>query len=76
MATIQGEAFTKACSFVMPLGKHKGETLARIGSNREGLLYLDWLVGEKWVKDGLLDALKCYLGHPAISMQLNAYLDT
>jgi uncharacterized protein (DUF3820 family) len=75
MATIQGEAFTKACAFVMPLGKYEGKTMARIGSSREGLLYLDWMVGQEWVRDGLKDALECYLGHPSISMQLDRYLD-
>jgi uncharacterized protein (DUF3820 family) len=70
-----GEAFTKACAFVMPFGKHEGKTLARIGSNKEGLLYLDWLVGQTWVKDGLKNALEGYLSHLSIAQQLNAYLD-
>lgn len=58
--------FTSACAYVMPLGKHKGKTLARIGSNEEGLCYLDWLIGQDWVNGPLKDALTRYLSHPAI----------
>jgi hypothetical protein len=69
------EVFTEACGFVMPLGKHKGATLARIGANMQGLLYLDWLVGQSWVNGPLKVALKAYLDHPAIARQLEAQLD-
>lgn len=69
------EAFTAACGFVMPLGKYKGETLARIGASREGLLYLDWLIGQGWLDKRLADALHAYLQHPAMGQQLDTYLD-
>jgi hypothetical protein len=69
------ENFTAACDYLMPLGQHKGKTLARIGANEEGLKYLDWLIGQEWV-NGLLRAnLEKYLGHPAISRQLDAVLE-
>jgi hypothetical protein len=61
--------FTSACGFTMPLGKHEGSTLARIGSNDEGL------VGQDWVNGPLREALETYLGHPAISRQLDAVLE-
>jgi uncharacterized protein (DUF3820 family) len=64
--------FTAACGYVMPLGKHQGKSIARIGSNREGLLYLDWLVGQDWVRDNLRMVLETYLKHPAISRELEA----
>jgi uncharacterized protein (DUF3820 family) len=67
--------FTSACGFVMPLGKHKGSTLARIGANHEGLKYLDWLVGQEWVDGRLRGALETYLKHPAISRELDAVLE-
>lgn len=67
--------FTSACDFVMPLGKHKGERLARIGSNAEGLKYLDWLIGQDWVNGRLKDALGAFLRHPAIVLQLDAAID-
>lgn len=64
--------FTAACSFVMPLGKHKGKTLTRIGNNDEGLLYLDWIVGQEWINGRLREALETYLKHPAVAMQVDA----
>lgn len=60
------QAFTDACNFVMPLGKFKGQTLARIGSSDEGLKYLDWLIGQDWVNGRLKAALETYLEHPAM----------
>jgi uncharacterized protein (DUF3820 family) len=67
--------FTEACDFTMPLGKHKGERLARIGSNDEGLRYLDWLIGQDWANGRLKEALGIYLKHPAVSRQLDAALE-
>lgn len=64
-------AFTESCAFVMPLGKHKGKTLARIGSNAEGLKYLDWLVGQDWVNGRLRGSLETYLKHPAIASEVD-----
>lgn len=69
------DAFTDACAFVMPFGKHKGWTLARIGSNSDDLLYLDWLIGQRWIDGELKTILKTYLSHPAISRQIDALLD-
>lgn len=64
--------FTDACAFAMPLGQHKGKTLARIGANTEGLKYLDWLIGQPWVNGRLKEALGVYLTHPQVAMQLDA----
>ncbi len=69
------QLFTDACGFVMPLGKYRGLTIARIGSSNEGLLYLDWLIGRK-LKDGdLKDILEIYLSHPAISQKIDAIIE-
>jgi hypothetical protein len=70
------EAFTAACGFVMPLGQHKGKTLARIGNNDEGLRYLDWLVGQGWIHGPTRAALETYLKHPAVAMQVNRLVET
>jgi hypothetical protein len=69
------EQFTAACGYTMPLGKHKGSTLARIGANESGLRYLDWLIGQEWVNGSLRSSLETYLNHPAISMKLDAALE-
>lgn len=73
MAT--SEEFTEACGFVMPLGKYAGKTLARIGSNREGLLYLDWMIGCDWVRGPLVRHLTVYLNHPVVKRELKSYIE-
>ncbi len=67
--------FTDACGYLMPLGQHKGKTIARVGSNDEGLTYLDWLIGQDWINGPLREAIETYLKHPAIAMKLDAILD-
>lgn len=69
------EAFSAACAFVLPFGKHKGDTVARVGASKEGLLYLDWLVGQPWLNERTQGVLKTYLSHPAISRQLDSHLE-
>jgi uncharacterized protein (DUF3820 family) len=69
----EGEAMTfkEAAAFVMPFGKNKGRTLDDIASDDDGLLYLDWLRGER---DGsgaeIDDALESYLDDPTIQKEL------
>lgn len=72
--------FTEACATVMPFGKYQGKTLARIGSNDEGLKYLDWLRDEGIRIPGiripaLREAVATYLDHPAVARQLDAALE-
>jgi hypothetical protein len=63
--------FSEASEYVMPFGKHKGRTLDAIASDDDGLLYLDWLRGER---DGsgaeIDDALESYLDDPTIQEEL------
>jgi uncharacterized protein (DUF3820 family) len=72
---VPDERFTAACGYVMLFGKHDGKTLARIGSNSEGLKYLDWLVGQDWVDGPLRENLQTYLRHPEIARQLDAAIE-
>jgi uncharacterized protein (DUF3820 family) len=69
------QAFTDACGFIMPLGKFKGQTLARIGSSDEGLKYLDWLVGQSWLNSRLKVPLETYLKHPAMGSQVERIIE-
>ncbi len=39
--------FATARDWIMPFGKYRGRTLDAIASNDDGLLYLDWLRGQK-----------------------------
>jgi hypothetical protein len=70
--TMPDEKFTAACEFVIPLGQHKGKTIARVGSNAEGLRDLDWLVGQEWIYGAFKEALQTYLKHPQIQRDLEA----
>ncbi len=40
-------AYELSRRFVVPFGKHKGRTLADVGSTDEGLSYLGWMVGRR-----------------------------
>jgi hypothetical protein len=64
--------FEEARRLVMPLGKHKGETLDRIAETDEGLLYLDWIIGQSWVRPRLQEALSAYLDFAPIRRDLDA----
>jgi hypothetical protein len=67
--------FTESCVVVVPFGKHKGKTIARIGSNDEGLIYLDWLIGQPWLKEPLKSHLRRYLTHPSIARTLDVAIE-
>ena len=60
---------------IMPLGKYKGQTLDAIGSDNEGLRYLDWLRGQDWVRESLMEALDGYLDDPVIARELDDALE-
>jgi uncharacterized protein (DUF3820 family) len=57
--------------YVMPLGKYGGRTLDEIAATDEGLRYLDWMIGQAWVRDPLRANLKAYLSLPAIARDLD-----
>ena len=66
---------SKPDQFEMPLGKYKGWTLDEIASEDEGLKYLDWLIGQEWVRDPLKGNLKEYLEQPAVARELERILE-
>ncbi len=70
--------FRAAAEFKLSFGKYKGKTLDRIAETDEGLLYLDWLLGERdnergdsRSKDVVSDALYSYLSDNAIRSELD-----
>ena len=67
--------FTDACQVVIPFGKYKGRTIASVGRNDEGLRYLDWLVGQPWLRQELKVQVEVYLHHPSVALGLEAALD-
>ncbi len=64
--------FNQAKKYVMPFGKHKGETIDSIASTDEGLKYLDWLYGEVTTSSvpQLRVMLKIYLEDETIAKEL------
>jgi hypothetical protein len=62
-------------------GKYRGQTFDEItnsGLDHDGLRYLDWLVGQKWLakdKPALATALKTYLADPNVSRSLELALE-
>jgi hypothetical protein len=64
--------FREAADFVLPLrrGKWGRMKIDRIAETDEGLLYLDWLVGQDWIRGPLKEALITYLGDQSIKRDL------
>lgn len=59
-----------ASEFILPFGKHKGKTVDKVAETDEGLLYLDWLNGQDFVKGDLKTALETYLSDSSIAADL------
>jgi uncharacterized protein (DUF3820 family) len=60
--------YKAAADFVLPFGKYKGKTLDAAAVTNEGLLWLDWIRGERQGKREPLDlALAAYLDDPTIA---------
>ena len=57
-------------SIAMPFGKFKGMALDDIAKSDRGLLYLDWLVGQPWLKGNLKADITAYLQDPAIADEI------
>lgn len=62
--------FSDAKEIRMPFGKFKGTSLNKIAETDDGLLYLDWLRGEKIYDRRLRSAVEAYLDDPAIKAEL------
>lgn len=68
-------SFDEAKAVTMPFGKHKDKTLDDVASTDDGLKYLDWLRGQRGVRDTRLDlALAAYLDNPTIQRDLSALI--
>ena len=57
-------------SIALPFGKFKGMSLNDIAKSDRGLLYLDWLVGQPWLKGNLKADITAYLKDPAIADEI------
>lgn len=54
-----------------PFGKYRGQSIDDIAADDEGLLYLDWLIGQT-VYGRFGEALKVYLAEPAIAKEVES----
>ena len=64
--------FTIAQRFVIPFGKYKDTAIDKIAESDEGLLYLDWLNGQDFVRQPLKSHLRSYLSDPTIMKELES----
>lgn len=58
----------------MPFGKYKGMPIDRVAKTDNGLRYLDWLYGAKWLpKDypKVFEAVSAYLKDPTIQKEVD-----
>lgn len=68
--------FSEAKNHVIFFGQYKGQTLDDTASTDAGLLYLDWLRGEREQGTTEFDvALRAYLDDPTIAAALGQLLD-
>jgi hypothetical protein len=63
-------------NYEMPIGKRQGFTLAEIGSDEEGLKYLDYLADQKYMQKWpeTLTKIKAYLKDPDVARRLDEAL--
>lgn len=59
----------------VPFGKFSGKTLDAIGSTHDGLLYLDWLVGQDWLFEDLKKNVKEFLQDPDVAKELKVAVE-
>ena len=67
--------FDQAKNTVIKFGKYNGKSIIEISETNEGLLYLDWLVEQTWVRSPLDDALKTYLNDPVVAKDVEIAVD-
>jgi hypothetical protein len=61
--------------YVMPFGRYTGSTLDEIASDHEGLLWLDWMVGQPDLRDPLKSILERYVKRPDVAREIEDALD-
>lgn len=64
--------FKMAQEYVLKFGTHRDKTLDKAAETDDGLLYLDWLNGQEWVKEPLKTHLRNYLSDQTITKELEA----
>jgi hypothetical protein len=64
-------SFQTASKFIVPFGKGKGRTIDEVARDNDGLMWLDWLYGERSGQRSPFDsALKVYMEDDSIQKEL------
>ena len=74
MNPYRNRLFDEAKNFVIRFGEYKDQTIDQIARDTKGLKYLDWLVGEDWVKGNAKHMLEIYLKDETIVKELEAII--
>jgi uncharacterized protein (DUF3820 family) len=61
----------RAANHRLHFGKYRGQTIDNIAETDEGLLYLDWLIGQSWVHEMTRIALEVYLTQSSIVREID-----
>ena len=64
-----------AKKYTLFFGKYKGRTLDDIAASDEGLLYLDWLRGQRWFEGIPREAVEAYLRDITIQNEIVAAME-
>lgn len=60
----------EAGSIVLPFGKFKDKSIDEVASTDDGLKYLDWLLGQAWLRGDMKLGIEVYLSDEAVSRDL------
>ena len=67
--------FEDAQEFDMPFGKYKGLSIDQVSMTNEGVLYLDWLIGED-LYGTFQDALESFMEDPMVQRDVKIAMST
>lgn len=62
--------FKAAQQYVIRFGNYKDKSLDKIAETDDGLKYLDWLLGQNWLRDLARMHITYYLSDPTIKKEL------
>lgn len=69
-------SFQTAAKFIVPFGKGKGRTIDEVARDNDGLMWLDWLYGERAGQKSQFDtALKVYMEDESIQKEIRRVTD-
>lgn len=61
--------------FRIPFGKFINHTIEELSESDDGLLYLDWLIGQTWLKDPLKRKLEEFMSDDGVQADLREAME-